>query len=168
MILVIIYTIISFLLDGFISNYVNINIVNPSYLETIYTIIALVVIFGYFDNFKKITYIAIVSAILFDVVYTNTFLVNVILFLIIISILKMLNEYIPNNLFTINVKSLICITFYHISTYLILLLTHFSNYPFKFLLTILLRSIIMTIIYTSISYLIIKKLYYRFYDKKIK
>ena len=168
MIIITIYTFISFLLDGLISNYISINIVNPSYLRTIYSIISLVVIFNYFENSKKYLYILIILGILFDIVYTNTFLLNIVLFLLIYLILKQLDFYLPNNIFTINLKSLICISIYHIASYLILLLSQYHNYKFKILTLILSRSIIMTIIYTTISYLILKKIYFIKYDKKIK
>ena len=168
MIIIIIYSIISFLLDGLISNYTSINIINPSYLRTIYTLVSLVITFNYFDNKKKYLYLLIILGILFDIVYTNTFILNIFIFYIIYLVLSKLDYYIPNNLITINIKSLISISIYHIISYLILLLSNYNNYPFILLTSILSRSIIMTIIYTTISYLIIKKIYFKKYDKKIK
>lgn len=168
MIVMIIYAIISFLFDGLISNYTSINIVNPSYLRTIFSLISLVVMLSYFENNAKYLKILIPLGILFDIVYTNTFLLNIFLFLIIYLILRKIDFYIPNNVFTINLKSLIAICIYHSLSYLILLLVHYNTYPSNSLLTILSHSIIMTIIYTTISYFLIKKIYSIKYDKKIK
>ena len=168
MIIIIIYTIISFLLDGLISNYVSINIINPSYLRTIYTIVPLVIAYNYFDNDTKYLKILLVLGILFDIVYTNTFLLNIIIFLMIYLIIKKINLFIPNNILTINIKALLSLTVYHVLSYLILLLANYHHYPINILLLILSRSIIMTIIYTTISYLLLKKIYFKFYDKKIK
>ena len=168
MIIIIIYTIISFLLDGLISNYTSINIINPSYLRTIYSIISLVIIYNYFENDNKYLKIMVTIGFLFDIIYTNTFLLNIFIFRIIYIIIKVLNEYIPNNLFTINIKSLIAICIYHLLTYFLLLLAHYDNYSSKLLFTILKCSIIMTIVYTSVSYILLKKIYYKKYDKKIK
>lgn len=168
MIVIIAYTIISFLLDGLLSNYMSINIIDPSYFRTIYSVISLVIIFNYFDNDTKYLKILLIIGILFDIVYTNTFLLNIIIFLIIYLINKKINIFIPNNLFTINLKSFLSITIYHTLSYIILLLANYQNYPFKYLLLILSGSIIMTIIYTTISYLLIKKIYFKIYDKKIK
>ena len=168
MIVIIAYTIISFLLDGLLSNYMSINIIDPSCFRTIYSVISLVIIFNYFDNDTKFLKILLIIGILFDIVYTNTFLLNIIIFLIIYLINKKINIFIPNNLFTINLKSFLSITIYHTLSYIILLLANYQNYPFKYLLLILSRSIIMTIIYTTISYLLIKKIYFKIYDKKIK
>lgn len=168
MIVIIIYTIISFLLDGLLSNYMSINIIDPSYFRTIYSIISLVIIYNYFDNNTKYLKILLVLGMFFDIVYTNTFLLNVVIFLIIYLIIKKINIFIPNNIFTINLKSILSITIYHILSYLILLLSNYHNYSIRLLTLILSRSIIVTIIYTTISYLVLKKIYFKIYDKKIK
>lgn len=159
MLVAIIYTIISFFLDGIISNYVSINIINPSYLRTIYSVISLVIIYQYFSNDSKYLSILIITGLFFDIVYTNTFLLNIVIFIVIYLVLKKIDYIIPNNLLTINIKSIICISIYHILSYIILLITHYNSYSINLLFIILIRSIIMTIIYTTISYIIIKKIY---------
>ena len=73
-------------------------------------------------------------------------------------ILSYLDYVIPTNIITINLKSLVCISSYHLLTYIILLLANYNHYSIKLLGLILLRSIIMTIIYTTISYLIMNKI----------
>lgn len=168
MIIIIIYTIISFLLDALTTNIMNTIITNPSYFRTIYTIICIVIIYNYFDNDNKYLKILLILGILFDIVYTNTLLLNIFIFIVIYLLIKYINNYIPNNLLTINIKSLLAILIYHILSYFILLLAHYETYTSKLLWLILTRSIIMTIIYTSVSYLVIKKIYYKKYNKKIK
>ena len=159
MIVAVTYVIISFLLDGIISNLISFDLVDPSWFKTIYSIISLVILYNYFDNQKKYLSILIVLGIFFDIVYTNTFILNVVVFLIIYLILSRLDYVITTNIFTINLKSIVCISSYHILTYIILLLSNYNNYSIKLLGLILLRSIIMTIIYTSISYLLMNKIY---------
>ena len=159
MIVAVTYVIISFLLDGIISNLISFNLVDPSWFKTIYSIISLVILYNYFDNQKKYLSILIVLGIFFDIVYTNTFILNVVVFLIIYLILSRLDYVITTNIFTINLKSIVCISSYHILTYIILLLSNYNNYSIKLLGLILIRSIIMTIIYTSISYLLMNKIY---------
>jgi len=168
MITMLIYVIISFFLDGLLSNFFSASIINPSYLRTIYSVVSLVVIFNYFENKNKYLTILTILGILFDIVYTNTFLLHIVIFFIIFIFLNITDYYLPNNLFTINLISLVSITIYHTMSYLILLLVHYNNYPISLLLLILSRSIIMTIIYTTISYLIIKKIYRKKYNKQIK
>lgn len=159
MIVAVTYVIISFLLDGIISNLIPFNLVDPSWFKTIYSTISLVILYNYFDNQKKYLSILIVLGIFFDIVYTNTFILNVVVFLIIYLILSRLDYVITTNIFTINLKSIVCISLYHILTYIILLLSNYNNYSIKLLGLILIRSIIMTIIYTSISYLLMNKIY---------
>lgn len=168
MIIIIIYILISFLLDGLMSNYICMNIISPSYFNTIYSVISLVLIYNYFENERLYLRIIIVLAILFDIVYTNTLLLNVFIFMIIYFSIKFLNEYIPNNIFTINIKSFFAICMYHTLSFFLLKLSHYDIYSFKLLLVIVSHSIIMTIIYTVISYIVLKKLYFKKYDKKIK
>ena len=168
MIVIVIYLILSFILDTVASLYISTDLVNPSYFRTIFSVIALVISYHYFDEDKKYLYLLIALGILFDITYTNTFLVNIFIFGVIYLIIKEINIYIPNNLFTINIKTLIAIITYHVLSYLLMLISHYANYPIKLLLTTIISNIIMTIIYTSISYLIIKKLYFYKYPKKIK
>lgn len=159
MIVAIIYVIFSFLLDSIISNFIPFNLIDPSYLKTIYSIISLVILYNYFDNQQKYLSIVIILGIFFDIVYTNTFILNIVIFLIIYFILSKLDYLITTNIVTINIKSIVCISLYHILTYIILLLSNYNSYSIKLLFIILLRSLIMTIIYTTISYLIFNKIY---------
>ena len=168
MTIITIYTIISFLLDGLMSNYINTNLVNPSYLRTIYSIVALVIIFSYFENKQKYLIILFILGILFDIVYTNTLLLNIVIFFIIFLVLNTIDYYIPNNLFTISIKSIIAIIIYHLISYFILILTNYNHYSLNLLILIIIRSLIMTIIYSIISYLLIKKIYFKRFNKKIK
>ena len=168
MIIVIIYLIISFLLDSIISLYIPASISTLSYFKTIYTIISLVIIYNYFENSQKYLIITIILGALFDIVYTNTFLLNIVIFITIYLLLTELDYIMPNNLLTVNIKALSAIYIYHIITYTILLLTHYNSYTFSILLNILMKSTIMTIIYTTISYLLIKKIYWHHFDRKIK
>jgi len=159
MIIAVTYVIISFLLDSIMSNITAFNLVDPSWFKTIYSIVSLVIIYNYFDNQKKYLSILIVLGIFFDIVYTNTFILNIVVFFVIYLILSKLDYMITTNIFTINLKSIVCISSYHILTYIILLLANYNNYSIKLLGIILLRSLIMTIIYTTISYLLMNKIY---------
>lgn len=159
MIIAITYVIISFLIDGLMSELLPFNLINPSWFKTIYSVISLVIIYNYFDNKKKYLSILIVLGIFFDIVYTNTFILNIVVFLIIYIILSNLDYLITTNIFTINLKTIVCISSYHILTYIILLLANYNNYNIKLLGLILIRSLIMTIIYTTISYLLMNKIY---------
>jgi len=153
------FVILSFLIDGLMSELLPFSLVNPSWFKTIYSVISLVILYNYFDNQKKYLYLVIGLGFFFDIVYTNTFILNIVVFLIIYFILSWLDYVITTNIFTINLKSIVCVSLYHILTYIILLLSNYNDYTINLLGLILIRSIIMTIIYTTISYLLMNKIY---------
>ena len=168
MIVIIIYAIISFLLDGLLSNYMSVGITDPSYFRTIFSVVALVIMLNYFDEKRKYLYVLVSLGLLFDIVYTNTFLLNTFIFYLIYFIMHKLNYLMPNNLFTISLKAYLAICLYHVLSFFILMVADYGNYQTSLLGNILLHSIISTIIYASVSYVLVKKIYFKSYSKKIK
>ena len=168
MIVSIIYIIISFILENIMSNIFVTTLNNVSPFTTIYTIIALVVIYPYFASDKKYFLLVIIFGFLFDTIYTSTILLNLTIFLVISLLRKTLNNIISDNIIMTNIISLISVATYHILTFIILNIVTSKSYSIILLGKILTHSIIMTIIYTSISYIIIKYLYSRLSIKQIK
>lgn len=168
MIVSIIYIIISFILENIMSNIFITTLNNVSPFTTIYTIIALVVIYPYFVSDKKYFLLVIIFGFLFDTIYTSTILLNLTIFLVISLLIKTLNNIISDNIIMTNIISLISVATYHILTFIILNIVTSKSYSIILLGKILTHSIIMTIIYTSISYIIIKYLYSRLSIKQIK
>ncbi len=168
MIVSIIYIIISFILENIMSNIFVTTLNNVSPFTTIYTIIALVVIYPYFASDKKYFLLVIIFGFLFDTIYTSTILLNLTIFLVISLLIKTLNNIISDNIIMTNIISLISVATYHILTFIILNIVTSKSYSIILLGKILTHSIIMTIIYTSISYIIIKYLYSRLSIKQIK
>lgn len=139
-----------------------------SYFTTIYIVISFVIIYPYFGNEKKYFILLIIFGILFDILYTGTFIFNMVLFLGVGIIIKILNHIFPVNAFTTNVISLVSIMSYHIFSFVILSLVSNINYDFILLINIIIHSIIMTIIYTNIGYFSMKYIYNRFNIKQVK
>ena len=83
MIISIIYLVISFLLEGIMSNIFPSTLSNISYFTTIYIIISFAIIYPYFDNDKKFFILIFIFGILFDILYTSTIFVNTFIFIII-------------------------------------------------------------------------------------
>lgn len=168
MIISIIYLVLSFILDNFMSNIFPSTLSMVSFFTTIYIIISFVIIYPYFSNEKKYYILLIVFGILFDILYTSTFVINMVLFFVLGIVIKILNNVFPNNIITTNLISVIVISFYHIISFIILVLFGNIDYEITLLFNIIIRSVIMTIIYTSISYYIMKFIYNRFNVKHIK
>lgn len=168
MIISILYLVISFLLEGIMSNIFPSTLSNISYFTTLYTIISFVIIYPYFDNDKKYYLLILIFGILFDVLYTSTFFINIFIFIIIGIIIKLLYNLFPENIFMTNIISYICIIIYHILSFIILVIVGYNDYDIMLLFNIIIHSIFMTIIYTSINYFIVKFMYNKFGIKYIK
>lgn len=168
MIVSIIYLIVSFVLENVMASIFPATLGSVSYFTTIYTIIALVVIYSYFANEKKYYILVIIFGALFDILYTSTLLINVVFFILIAVIIKVLNTIMSDNIFTTNVISIISIIIYHLLSFVILNLETSQTYSLILLGKIITHSILMTIIYTTISYVIIKLIYNKLDMKQVK
>lgn len=168
MIIGIIYLVVSFILDNFMSNIFSSTLTSISYFTTIYIIISFVIIYPYFANEKKYYLLLIIFGLFFDILYTSTFIFNMIIFFSLGIVIKMLNNIFPENLFTTNLMSISVISSYHILSFIILSLVGSIHYDFMLLINIITHSIIMTIIYTSISYFTMKFIFSKFNIKQIK
>lgn len=168
MIVSIIYLIVSFVLENVMASIFPATLGSVSYFTTIYTIIALVVIYPYFANEKKYYILVIIFGALFDILYTSTLLINVVFFILIAVIIKVLNTIMSDNIFTTNVISIISIIIYHLLSFVILNLETSQTYSLILLGKIITHSILMTIIYTTISYVIIKLIYNKLDMKQVK
>lgn len=158
MISYLIILLISFFLDGIMSNYFTSITSHISLFNTIYSIIALSCIAGHFNNKKKYFILIALIGLCFDIVYTNTLLLNVFIFIILGLNAILLNSKLPNNILYNTLISLINIFLYYILTYLMLTITNYLNIKINILLHILICSIIMSIIYSIIITFIINKL----------
>ena len=168
MIISIIYLVVSFLLEGIMSNIFPSTLSNISYFTTIYIIISFAIIYPYFDNDKKFFILIFIFGILFDILYTSTIFVNTFIFIIIGIVIKILYNVLPENVFMTNIISYIGIIIYHILSFIKLMITGYMDYSIILLFNIIIHSIFMTIIYTSISYFVIKFIYNKFDIKYIK
>lgn len=168
MIISIIYLILSFILDNFMSNLFPSTLSSVSYFTTIYIVISFVIIYPYFTNEKKYYMLLMIFGLLFDIIYTSTFILNMILFGVIGLVIKLLNNIFPENVFTTNLISVIVISLYHILSFVILSLVSGIDYGFMLLVNIIVRSVVATVIYTVISYYGMKFIYGRFNVKQIK
>ena len=160
--------IISFLLQGLISNFVPFTINNLFILSTVFVLVNFVVLQEYYEDDKKFIILIIIFGILMDIVYNSTSLLSVFIFLVIFYVNKGLNFLLPYNIMTVNLFSIISIIIYHIITFLFLILLRFDSFSFMVLLKIIGCNIIMTIIYTSLLYYLIEIIVKKFDVKVVR
>ena len=168
MIISIIYLAISLILEVLMSNFFPSTLTNVSLFTTIYTIVALVILYPHFNNDKKFYLLVIICGILFDILYTSTFMFNLVLFYCVGIMIKILYNIFPVNIFMTNLIGFICIMIYHMLCFILLNLFSSISYDFIILVNIILGSVIMTIIYATISYYVINYIFNRFGIKHIK
>lgn len=168
MVIVVLLSIISFVLEGFISNYQNYTILNPTIFSTIYILITLIIVSKYFNNEKKYMLIIVIFGLLYDICYTNTFVLNAILFLIICLLCNSISKILSDTIINTNIITLIGVILYHVLSFSFLTIVNYGGYSPKLLLIITTHSIIMTIIYTTITYYLSDYLYKKFEVKPIR
>ena len=129
MIISIILLILSFLIEGLASTYIQSSFTSFNLFSTLYTLIALIVIYPYFYNEKKYYILLIIFSSLIDIVYTNTFMLNLFLFIIISFIVKILNFILPENILMVNIMALCSVWLYYVFSYIILTVINYNTYP---------------------------------------
>lgn len=167
-VLSVILLVISFFLQGIVSNFLSYTTDSISIFSTVYVLITLLLIYPHFDNKKKYLLILVITGWLVDLVYCNTFLLNISIFYIVYKFSSLFHFFLPYNLFTVNVSNLLGVFIYHVLSFLILGLLGFDDYTFMMLFKMLGCSIIMTVLYTTVSYLIIDIMKKRIELKEVK
>ncbi len=146
---------ISFFLESIISSVISLN----SLFNPLFTLISLVLIYPYFmnDDAKFLKYCGAVGLI-YDLVFTNTFFLNMIVFIIIGSIIKLINITLSNNFINVMIITLLSVIFYLLITYFILIVIGYKLFSFDYFLLVLSRNLLLNCLYSCLVYLITDKL----------
>lgn len=148
----IIVVLISFIIEGLISNYIP---MNTLLFNTLFTLISLIVIYPYFhNNDKSYLILSFITGLFYDMIYTNTFLLNAFIFVCIALIIRKINVLISNNGINVCFISLVIIIIYRIIIFSILCLVGYRNFNIKYLLYGIVSSLVLNMIYCFILYLI--------------
>lgn len=164
MTIVIITLIVSFLLDSVLSNIIT---MHNNLLAPLLSIIALVIIYPYFkkDDIKYLEY-TFIYGIIYDLVYTDTLILNAIVFTFLGLIIIGINKIISNNYLNISLIAFLVIISYRIITYFILVFTKYLEFDFAVLLKGITSSLLLNIIYAILLYLFTDIISNRFDIKK--
>ena len=144
-------TIISFLLEIFVSSLVPISsLFNPLFVVTSFIILYKTL------HKKNITLrYAIIVGLIYDV-FTDTLFINMICFAVIFLIIKAMFFWMNDNLVNILFIELIVIVSYRIINYLLLCVIGYLTFSYKILYTSIYTSIIINILYLIVLYFINK------------
>lgn len=152
MILVSITSILSFFLESIVSNFIDIG--NQVFVP-LFTIVSLIVIYPYFKG-KESNYFkaCAVIGLCYDIVFTDTLLMNLLLFIFLGYIIHFMNKLISTNIINICIMVLICVVVYRMSSYGILCLAGFLSFNWLNLIRSIYSSLVLNMFYGMIIYLI--------------
>ena len=150
--------IISFILDNFISNFINHN----SLFYPLFTLLSLIIIYPKLTKkINKYYLISFLLGLIYDVAVTDTLFFNAFIFLLLSYIVNYIFRKIPYNYLSVLIISFISIIYYRLITYIVLLLLNYLHFNLLTLLKSIYNSLILNIIYITILYnkkLIFKKI----------
>lgn len=150
MIKTIIIIILSFILDSNLSNYIPIN---TSLFNTMFVISSLIIISELIIYQEKFYFIAVITGIFYDFLFTNRLGFSILTFLLTAIFIKNSDKLIKTKIDII--KYLIMLIFYRVVSYLILLFVGYFNFDIsKFFMSIY-SSLLLNLIYI----IILKKIF---------
>lgn len=142
--------IISFLLDGLLSNFLSF---------PLFTLTSLI-ISSYYKQEETILKYSLIIGVIYDIIYTNTLILNALIFYFIILFVLKIKQNNFKNMIIIYILSLLI---YIIFTYFILVLFRYINFDIIYFLTAILKALIINIIYFLILYFIKHKKLFKTY-----
>lgn len=150
---------LSLLLDGILTNVLPYMVGNLSFFTPLLTIISLVLIYPFYQKNTKIYYlVALITGLIYDLLYTNLLFFNSILFLFIVIIANYFYKNFEINYLNIIFYTVILISIYETCQVLILIGFHLVPVTFKKLVYKITHSLLLNIIYAEIVYWIIQHL----------
>lgn len=165
MILVFLTVILSFFLESIASNFIAIN---SQLFIPLFTIVSLIVIYPYFKgNERNYFKVSATVGFCYDIVFTDTPLMNLLLFLLIGYMIYLMNKMINTNIINISLMVLVCVILYRISSYGILCLAGFLPFHWLNLGKSIYSSLLLNMIYGMAIYLITDYFAKRYHIYKI-
>lgn len=152
MVIVIATVVISFLLESIISNFVSID---SQLWIPLFSLVSLIIIYPYFkgqeQNYLKT---CAVTGLCYDIVFTDTLLMNFIIFTGIGIVIQGINHIFSTNIVNICFMVPVVVALYRLVSYLILCLAGFFHFEWQSLGVSIYSSFLLNIIYAVIVYLI--------------
>lgn len=148
--------ILSFYSDGLMSIYQNITYFNIFSFYPLFTITALVLSYPYFREQRK-TYFkyVLIIGLLYDLAYTNTLFLNLVLFMGLGFLIKYFYNYFNSNFINGLLLNLFIIIIYELAMFLILNLVKYVVIDLKTFSLMLISFIITNTLYYIISYFVL-------------
>lgn len=145
--------IISFLLEGVVSNFVPVN----GFFAPLFTLTALIVIYPLFDDNSDYYKYAFITGLAYDLFYTDTIIFHAIVFCFMAFLITRMNLVLSDNYINVLIIIAICILVYRCFTYCLLVLVSSITFDVVALVFSVLKSLILNLIYSAIVFFVVKK-----------
>ena len=146
-------------LDNLLNNILNFSYNNLSYLNPMLMVVALIIIYELLKDKKNILIISPIIGLFYDLIYSNYFLFNTLIFFVLGIIILRFNSKINFTLINTCLISSLLITVYDTIIFFTLVISKYTNNTIYDLLYKVSHSILINIIYIIISYLLFKKIF---------
>ena len=159
MLISIVIVIISFILDGVLTNFLPYGVGNLSLFTPLTTLVSIVVIYQLFyhnHNHKKYYIICSVVGFLYDLFYTNLLFFHTLLFLLIGYITTILYKQLGESYIRILINLFITIVVYELATSLCIIIFNLVPISIGRIAYKISHSLLFNLIYGEIIYIIIK------------
>lgn len=142
--------ILSFILDNVVASLINLD----SLMYPLFTILSIILVYPYFGKVdNRLSIIAFILGIFYDITYTNTLFLNGFIFLLLSYITKIVFSKFSYNYISVFLVSIITIIYYRIFVYIILFLINYLHFDIFYLIKGIYSSLIINIIYITIIYI---------------
>lgn len=149
--------VLSLLLDGILTNFTSYMQGDLSLFYPMLTLVSLIIIYPFFQkDRKKYLLSAFVLGIIYDLFYTNLFIFNGVIFVIMGLLIIFIYKNIPTNFLTIILYAVVVIISYEALTSLIFIISQLETITLIDILYKIGHSLILNIIYVELLYLIMK------------
>ena len=154
----------SFILEGVLSNFLSLN----SYFLPLFSLVSLIIIYPFFHR-KEMNYLKMCAlfGFFYDITYTDTFLVNTIIFAFLGFFILFINTWLSNNFLNSGLLALILTVLYRILYYFLLFFCGYSSFSLKNLFISINHSLIGNVLYAIILYFIVDYISYKKHIEKI-
>ncbi len=165
MMLVSVVVILSFFLEGFASNVVGIN---TQLFTPLFSVVSLLIIYPYFNHEEgNLLKCCFALGLFYDLVYTDTLIVNACLFVVVGLFIRFLNSFLSNHMISISIMIFFTVLMYRIIMYAILVVVGFLPFDWTVLLKSVYSSFLLNMIYGVILYITTDYFSKKYHIKKI-
>lgn len=149
--------IVSLILDGLLSNFLNFMVLDLSLFTPLFTVMSLFIIYPFFHKREKAKYLVVIAltGFIYDLLYTNLLFFNTILFLIIGGIVIVLYKYLDTNFFMVLIEAILIVTVYQSLVALLFFLLQVVPVTPNDLFYLIKHSLLINIVYMELGHLLI-------------